>query len=68
MSEARYLTAEQVADMLGVTRQHVYKLLDSGTIPSVDLSLPGAKKRVRRISEAALESWLNGRANDRRRR
>lgn len=68
MSETKYLTAEQVADMLGVTRQHVYKLLDSGAIPSVDLSLPGAKRRVRRISEDALESWLSVRMNDRRRR
>lgn len=68
MSETRYLTAEQAADMLGVTMQHVHKLMDSGALPYVDLAMPGAKRKLKRISEAALEKWLNSRMNDRRRR
>lgn len=68
MSEARLLTTDQVADKLGVSRQHVCKLLDSGTLPSVDLSLPGAKRKLRRVSEDTLDKWMNARTNDRRRR
>lgn len=69
MSEAiRYLNTAEVAEKLGVTRQHVYLLMESGAMPFVDVSLPGAQRKTRRVSEAELEKWLNARTNDRRRR
>ena len=68
MSEMRYLTAEQVAEKMCCSRQHVYNMLASGQLPFVDFSLPGSKKKLRRISENELEKWLSTRTKDRRRR
>ena len=68
MGEAKYLTCQEVADKLQVTLQHVYNLLDSGNMPCIDLSLPGARKKMRRIPEDSLEKWMASRMTDRRRR
>ena len=68
MSEVRFLNAMEVASILGVTRQHVYKLLDSGVLPSVEVGKPGAKYKTRRVREDALEQWMNRSQNDRRHR
>ncbi len=68
MSERRYLTAEQVAEKMCCSRQHVYNMLESGQLPCVDFSMPGSKKKLRRISEDALDKWLSARTQDRRRR
>ena len=68
MSERRYLTAEQVAEKMCCSRQHVYNMLESGQLPCVDFSTPGSKKKLRRISEDALDKWLSARTQDRRRR
>lgn len=68
MSEAKYLNAAEVANVLGVTRQHAYKLLESGAIPSIDVALPTSKKKCLRVNSDELEAWLNRRKTDRRRR
>ncbi len=46
------LTAEQVADLLGVPRSWVYEQSRRGTIPTVTLG------RYRRYRREAIEEWL----------
>lgn len=68
MSEAKYLTAAQVADEMGCTRQHVYNLMNSGALPCTDISTPGSKKKAKRVRVDVLEKWMNRGQTDRRRR
>lgn len=46
------LTADQVADLLGVPRSWVYEQSRRGTIPTVTLG------RYRRYRSEAIEEWL----------
>jgi len=48
----RLLTAEEVAERLGVTKDWVWAQARAGRIPSVPLG------RYRRFREEALEAWL----------
>lgn len=67
MSEGyRYLTPAEVGEKLGITRQTATKLMES--MPYTDVSMPGSRKRQRRVREDKLEQWLVSRTNDRRRR
>ncbi|HET9394185.1 MAG TPA: helix-turn-helix domain-containing protein [Candidatus Rubrimentiphilum sp.] len=51
------LTGAEVAQRLGVSKPHVYKLWDSGKLPCV--LIPGiSKRKMRRISAEALEEWI----------
>jgi len=52
------LKINQVAERLGVTRAYVYKLIDSGELGSVDVSMPGAKRGMPRILLTDLEAYL----------
>lgn len=68
MSEVVYLTAAQVAEKMGCTRQHVYNLMSSGALPCSEIGRPGAKHKTKRVREDVLEKWLNRGQTDRRRR
>ncbi len=51
------LTGADVAQRLGCSKPHVYKLWDSGKLPCV--LIPGiSKRKMRRISPEALEEWI----------
>lgn len=50
----RLLTADEVAERLGVTRDWVWAQARAGRIPHVRLG------RYRRFREEALEAWLDG--------
>lgn len=52
------LTAEQVAERLGVSKQHVYGMMDRQQIPYV--RIPGKNPNTcnRRIDPADLERWI----------
>ena len=51
-SDAEYMSLEEVADMLGVTYQLIYRLVRSGELPAVRLG------KLYRVSRADLESYL----------
>jgi excisionase family DNA binding protein len=53
VAERPLLTVHQVADELGVSRQHVYRLIAEGRLPAVRLS-----ERRLRIPRPALDAWL----------
>ena len=52
MGEKEYMTLEEVADMLGVTYQLVYKLARSGELPAVRLG------KLYRVSKVDLDEYL----------
>lgn len=52
-----WLTVDEVANYLGVSRRTIYIWLAEGTIPSVEL--PG---RIRRFDRAAIDQWVRSRA------
>lgn len=67
MSEGyRYLTPQEVAEKLNMTRQTASRLMES--MPCTDVAIPGSLRKRKRIREDKLEQWLNARTNDRRRR
>ncbi len=52
MSLSQHLTAEQVATLIGLTQNYIYRLVREGEIPHVRIG------RTVRFSEAELEKWL----------
>lgn len=52
------LTPKQAADRLSVSTRTIRRLMDDGQIPFVDLSAAGSLRACRRISEAALRTWV----------
>ena len=58
-SDPVLLTAQQVADMLNVTREFIYRLCASGELKSLTLaSDPGKPGRARRIFATSVEDYL----------
>jgi excisionase family DNA binding protein len=51
-----YLTVEQVADRIGVSRETVYRLIWNKQLPATQLAGPGSSWR---ISERKLTEWLD---------
>lgn len=51
------LTAEQVAEMLGVPKTWIYEQSRKGLIPTVTLG------RYRRFRREAIEAWIEGQEN-----
>lgn len=56
----RMLTIDQVAERLGVSRRHVYRLLDAGELRAVDISV-GSRGR-QRIAALEVDAFLARRA------
>jgi excisionase family DNA binding protein len=54
------LTASEVASILRLSRNAVYKLLRRGVIPAVDVSGVVREKRTFRVSPGALQRWIAG--------
>lgn len=53
-------TVTEIQKMLRKRRAYVLRLIDSGRLEAVDLSEPGSNRRDSRVSEAALERFLDG--------
>ena len=51
-NDAEYMSLEEVADMLGVTYQLIYRLVRSGELPAVRLG------KLYRVSRADLDGYL----------
>ena len=52
-SPSRLLTAEEVADVIGMTADYVYALSRRGAIPTITFG------RARRYRREAIEEWLS---------
>ena len=42
----------------GLSRSYIYRLIESGSVKSMSLTTPGAKKGVRLIHVPTLRAWL----------
>jgi hypothetical protein len=56
---AEMFTVRQLAKICGTSHQHWINLIESGTIPAVDLRSPGKTKSMLRVPRAALISFLD---------
>lgn len=52
--EKKFMTLEDVADMLGVNYQLIYRLVRSGELPAIRLG------RVYRVTQDDLQAYLSG--------
>jgi excisionase family DNA binding protein len=50
---------EQVAEIIGVSRPQVYRLVEHHGLPTIRIS-----DRVQRVRESDLETWLDGRSRE----
>jgi hypothetical protein len=46
----------------GLSRSYIYRLIESGSVKSVSLTTPGAKKGVRIINVPSLRAWIAAQA------
>lgn len=53
-----WVTADELAKRLQMSKQQVETLAAHGVIPCKDFALPGASKRMLRFSVAAVEKWF----------
>lgn len=51
------LTPQQVATYFQCSKGHVYRLISSGALPSVDISTPGSAKARHRILLEDVEAY-----------
>ncbi len=56
----KLLNVKQVAEFLGIKKTMVYRLLNDGTIPTLNLT-DCPCRRTLRVRPSALLEWLNGR-------
>lgn len=52
------LTIPETAELLRCTGMHVYRLIDAGELPTVDISVPGSSRTKRRVRVADLTDYL----------
>ncbi len=56
------LTPQQAADRLGCSKVHIYRLVNSGLIQSVDISAPGSQRTKTRILLEDLTAYIRAAA------
>lgn len=56
---ARLLSIPEVAALLSCSRWHVYKLINTGEIPVVDIAAPGSTSTITRVREDDLERYVD---------
>ncbi len=52
------LTPQQAADRLGCSKVHIYRLINSGALPSCDISAPGSQRSKTRILLDDLNDYI----------
>jgi excisionase family DNA binding protein len=56
----RLLNAKEVAEILGIKKTMVYRLLDEGVIPCLNIT-DSPCRRTLRVRPSALQTWLKKR-------
>lgn len=51
------LTIDEVAEQIGCSRMHVYRLIQAGSLVPVDIAVPGAKRSRYRFTRTALTDF-----------
>lgn len=57
-SSIAVLTIQQVAERLGCSKPHVYRLINSGALPAVDIAPPDSKRSKTRVRLDDLDRFL----------
>ena len=57
-------TIQQAADQLGTSKTHVYRLINTGTLRSVDISVPGSGGTKTRILPEDLYTYVKSLGGD----
>jgi excisionase family DNA binding protein len=60
-SPSALLPVPAVAERLGCSDSHVYRLIAVGELDAIDISQPGARKAKTRVSEANLDAYIESR-------
>ena len=53
------ITIQQVADRLGCSKPHVYRLINSGALPAVDIASPDSNRTKTRVRLSDLDNFLS---------
>jgi hypothetical protein len=62
----RLLKIPQVADVLGCSERHVYRLISLGALSVVDIAAPGSHSPKTRVPEPELAAFQTGRTRNAR--
>lgn len=57
-SSIAVLTIQQVAERLGCSKPHVYRLINSGALPAVDIAPPDSQRSKTRVRLDDLDRFL----------
>mgnify|MGYP001052194527 CR=1 FL=1 len=58
ISSITVLKIPQVAEILGCSDRHVYRLIDAGALPAVDISPPGSQRSRTRIRFTDVQQYI----------
>lgn len=58
-SQIAVLTIQQVADRLGCSKPHVYRLINTGVLPAVDIASPDSPRTKTRVRIDDLDAFLD---------
>jgi len=58
LHQVTVLTIPQVAERLGCSNPHVYRLINTGALPAVDIASPGSPRTKTRVRVDDLEGFL----------
>lgn len=58
MTSVIVLKIPQVAEILGCSDRHIYRLIDAGALPAVDISPPGSQRSRTRIRFSDLQEYI----------
>ena len=56
--ETRLLTVVEVAERLSCSRPHVYRLINTGALRSVDISTPESRQTKSRVRSDDLQNYI----------
>lgn len=58
------LKIPQVAEILGCSDRHVYRLIDAGALPAVDISPPGSQRSRTRIRFTDVQQYITANTHE----
>ena len=64
MTTTRLFTIPQAAEQLGVSENHVYRLIASGVLRAVDVRQPGSRRPKTRVREDDLAAFIDAHTRD----
>lgn len=59
VATAGMLTINQIAERLGCSRVHVYRLIQSGALKAMDISVPGSQRTKMRIRVEDFNEYIH---------